>query len=178
MAQVNAVLASHDHINIATKFQKNQPREPPEDSLNRTPENKDIKKRPEHRWRHETGWSQSHVWWLRIGRDISAAEIPTEEQRVSVTHQAPKPRDPVLGKVVSTTANCEDQQRFHSIWVRQTASENRSILLKGLCSDSFIHSQALTLSSSEGTAAQKAPETYREKLNCVAVGRGPPLSLC
>ena len=67
---------------------------------------KDIKKKPHRDWywgqRHEMGWSHTHVWQLRIGRDISAAEVPLEERGVPAPYQAPQPRPLVPGKRVPT----------------------------------------------------------------------------
>lgn len=55
-------------------------------------------------------WSHNHVWWLRIGRDISAAEVPTEDGAIPVPHWAPQPGAPVKARGVLATAGCKNQQ--------------------------------------------------------------------
>ena len=53
--------------------------------------------------------------------------------------------------------------------VRQRAGGNPGVPLKRLCTNS--HLQALTLGSGGRRAAWGVPETYREKLSYVALGR-------
>lgn len=55
------------------------------------------------------GWSHTHVWRLRIGRDVSAVEVPLGG--VLAPHRAPRPRAPVPGREVPTTG-CENQRRW------------------------------------------------------------------
>ena len=67
------------------------------------------------------GWSHIHVWWLRIGRVISAP------------HQGPQPKAPVPGRGIS-----------HNKWlwksvVRWRATGYTGVLLKSLSTDSFTH---------------------------------------
>lgn len=50
------------------------------------------------------------MWWLRIGRDISAAEVPTEDGAIPVPHWAPQPGAPVKARGVLATAGCKNQQ--------------------------------------------------------------------
>lgn len=47
------------------------------------------------------------LWWLKTGRDTLAAEVPPEEQGISVTHQASQPRVPVPGRGFPIIAGCE-----------------------------------------------------------------------
>lgn len=53
----------------------------PTDELNRTSITKNIEQEPRQDWqegqRHERGWSHTHVWWLRIKKNISAADVHT-----------------------------------------------------------------------------------------------------
>ena len=35
------------------------------------------------------GWSHTHMWQIKIRRDISAIEVPPEAQRVLAQHQSP-----------------------------------------------------------------------------------------
>ena len=50
------------------------------------------------------GWSHTYVYWMKIGRDILAVEVPPKEQVVSTLHQAPKLRVPVLRRKVPITS--------------------------------------------------------------------------
>lgn len=52
------------------------------------------------------------MWWLKIRRDISAVQVPPEEQRAPGPHRATKPRVPVPGRVVLITSRCENQGRL------------------------------------------------------------------
>lgn len=53
------------------------------------------------------------MWWLRIGRDISAVEFSPEVQGVPDPHWAHHPRVPVPRRGISTTSGCENQQGLH-----------------------------------------------------------------
>ena len=54
-------------------------------------------------------WAASTlVWRIKIGRDISAAEVPSEEQGVPAPHQAPHLRVPVPGREVPITSGSEN----------------------------------------------------------------------
>ena len=57
-------------------------------------------------------WSYTHVWQLKIGRNVGAAEVPAEEQRVLVPHQAAQPRVAVPGGKVPITSGCGNKQGF------------------------------------------------------------------
>ena len=103
--------------------------------------------------------------------EISAAEVPPEEQEVSVPSQAPQLRTPVLGRGVHRTSDRENQLK---------AVGNPDILLKGQYMNS--HSQALTLGSCGGTGAWWMADKYKDKLSRVTSGQGLegqlPLFLC
>ena len=49
------------------------------------------------------GWSQTHMWWIKIRRDISNVEVPSEEWGVLAAHWAPQPRVPLPGIEVPIT---------------------------------------------------------------------------
>lgn len=59
----------------------------------------------------EWGWSHADLWWLTIRRDISAVQIPLEEQAVPATHWALQLSVTVLGREVSIASDYENQQR-------------------------------------------------------------------
>lgn len=73
------------------------------------------------------GWFHTHMWWLSIGRDISATEVP----------RAPEPRALVPGRRVPTTASCENKWRFRQILLRWRAAGNPGAFLKGLYTGSL-----------------------------------------
>ena len=54
-----------------------------------------------------------YVWLLRIRRNILAAEVPPEEQRVPAPHWTPQAGASVPGRGVSMTFGCENQWGFH-----------------------------------------------------------------
>ena len=43
------------------------------------------------------GWSHTHMWQIKIRRDISAMEGPLEDRGVPAPHQAPELMVPVPG---------------------------------------------------------------------------------
>ena len=75
------------------------------------------------------GWSLTHVWQLKIRRDISAVEIPLEEKGVPDLHQAPQLRYLVLGREVPITSGCENHWR---LWLEMENCWSPGVLLKGL----------------------------------------------
>ena len=52
------------------------------------------------------GCSHTQVWQIKLGRDISAAEIPPEEPGVPVPYQAPPALDSSVRK-----------RSFHKFWL-------------------------------------------------------------
>ena len=52
----------------------------------------------------------THVWQIKIERDITAAEILSEELRVPAPYQAPQPRVQVPEREVPITFGCENQR--------------------------------------------------------------------
>ena len=57
----------------------------------------------------QNGLVLHHVWWLKIGRDILAAEVTPEEQGVPAPHQVPQARVPMMGREVPINSCCENQ---------------------------------------------------------------------
>lgn len=60
--------------------------------------------------------NQSHVWWLRIRKDVLAAEVTFEEQGVPALTSVLQLRAQMLGRRALTTFSCENQQEFCPPW--------------------------------------------------------------
>lgn len=103
----------------------------------------------------QTGWPCTHMWWLRVKKDISMAEIPPEQQRVQFWEM-----EPAQVVAVKVSGNFIHLGEKRGCWKTKHP-------LKGPVHQ-FTCSQALTLGSSRGTATWGAPE--REK-NCEDSGR-------
>lgn len=99
-----------------------------------------------------------------------AVEVPSEEQGVTASHQAPQPRAPVQEKGVPMTSGCENQQGFY-LQVRGRLLETQAVLLKDPCR-AFLAHNSLTLSPSTGTAAQKVPGTFMGGTKLTSFGTG------
>lgn len=86
-------------------------------------------------WRWKMGLSHTYMWQLRIGRDLSAAEVLTEEWWVPASHWDPQPRDQVPGKVIISRANLKIGTASDlSQWDRGL-QETQTFL----CTDSLTH---------------------------------------
>ena len=74
------------------------------------------------------------MWQIKIGRDISTAEVLPKGARVSAPHQDPQPRVSVPGKEVSITSGCKNQW---GLWLIEMEGlwDPRQFLLKGLHTD-------------------------------------------
>lgn len=92
---------------------------------------------------------------------------PPKEHAVLAPYLVPKPRALVLEREVITTARCENLKKF---CLDEMEGSRRPRYPLKRPADGFTCSQPLALSSREGTAAQKVPETYEEKLNCLHSG--------
>ena len=90
-----------------------------------------------------TGWSHTHLWWIKIRRNTSAAEVPSEDWRVPTPQQALQSR--VLS--VKTSQNWG--------WERQRASGVPSSSSQRVGTWTYLDS--LPLSSSAGVADWKEP---------------------
>lgn len=90
--------------------------------------------------------------------------VSPEEQKIPFPRWAPDPTAPVLGREALTTSDCEKQWGFHPGKTEGSCRLRRP--LQGP-SQKLTGPQILALSSSKGIAALKAPESYREELNCL-----------
>ena len=63
---------------------------------------------------------------LKFQRDISAAKVPPEEHRVSISHQVPQPRAPESGRGAHISSGCESQQGF--CWPGRKLQRYRQLL--------------------------------------------------
>ena len=78
-------------------------------------------------------WCHTHVWQIKIGRDISAAQFPPKKQGAQPPHQDPQLRVPVPGIEVPITSHCKNQWGLR---LRKTGSWSpRLFILKDLCRD-------------------------------------------
>lgn len=78
------------------------------------------------------GWTHTHVWWLRIWKNILVAKIPLEEWGIPAPYRAPQSGAPVLGREAPTISGYKKTVRILSIRVKEKAAGNPGILLKGL----------------------------------------------
>ena len=115
----------------------------------------------------ETKTSQSHTltWWIKMRRDISAAEIPTEECKVPDQHQATHLKVPVLGREV--TSGCEIT---HNFWLRKPVKTMAEI--KHFWSPRRSSSRARAWTYSDGDSLNSSSKSTREELNGLALGEG------
>lgn len=105
-------------------------------------------------------WSHTHLWQLRIGRDVSAMEVPNEEWRISAHIELLSQVHQRLEEEFSYTLAVKISGHF--IWMRWKPARDPGIPLKGPSIDSLT----LILTSRKVTKAQKVPRTNREELNC------------
>ena len=95
------------------------------------------------------GWSHTHMWWLKIRRDISAVESPTEEPGVQ----------PCTKRL--TQSSSTRKRNPHNTWLEKPAGivtewgreslESQEFLLQGLCQDLLTEIQCWD-SSLKGTS--------------------------
>lgn len=105
------------------------------------------------------------MWYLKMGRYISAVEVPLRSERTQ-THT----------RLASLEHQCQENEfpqylsmniSWDSVWVRQRATGDP-------CKPkhAFTYLQTLSLSSRVKTAMQKVPRTLEKKINCLASGQG------
>ena len=54
----------------------------------------------------------THMWQIKIGRGISAAEVPPRGQGIQDPHQAPHLRVPVPGREIPITLGCKNHEEL------------------------------------------------------------------
>lgn len=88
--------------------------------------------------RCKRSWPHTYLWWLRIRRDFSATEGPSEEPGVLVPYWTPQLR--VSKREAPTISVCDKQQGFQSSgWARWKSAGNRGILLRDQGTGSLAH---------------------------------------
>ena len=100
---------------------------------------------------------QPNVAIKKIRRDISTAEVPTEERGAPAPRHASQPR-----KGSSHNFSLWKPKRIVAEWDKGLL-ESQAFLLKGY-TQTYLMTNSLALSSSTGAAAQKVPGTYSEEL--------------
>ena len=58
------------------------------------------------------GWPPTSMWQLKLGRNILAVEVPTEEQRFTAPQQNSQHRVLVPGRQEAIISGCKNQQRL------------------------------------------------------------------
>lgn len=88
-------------------------------------------------------------------RDVTATEIPPEEQGVKASHQAPQPVGCAWGRRAPTTPGFENQWGFHSGKLKGCGN-------LGLCS---LHTLSFTLTSSTEATAWKVLGSHKKEIH-------------
>lgn len=118
------------------------------------------------------------VWWLSIGKDIVAAEVPRKSQELQPYTRLPTPR-----------IQCQEEESPQHLAVKTSGDsgcpgEKNCSWKPRRRPKGLTHRIAclplLTSGSDRGATAQEAPETHKERLSCADSGQGlegqPPLS--